>query len=147
MAALKAIGISPSNDWKDGGKIVLDEEKLKKAIEENPENVRDLFAKQSSPTEAGGIMTKMKNVTEKYVKTEGSPKGILIEKAGSSFSPASMTKNMIFEQSKQIDKIIANLNRTLATEELRYQRKFTNLETVYSKMNAQAGWLTQQFGG
>lgn len=147
LAALKEIGITPSNDWKDGGKIVIDEEKLKKSIEENPENIRTIFSKPSSDTDIGGVTAKIKTVTEKYAKTEGATRGILIEKAGSLFSPLSLTKNTLLSQTQRIDKIIATLNRTLATEETRYQRQFTNLESVYAKMNSQAGWLTQQFGG
>lgn len=147
LAALKEIGITPSNDWKDGGKIVIDEEKLKKSIEENPENVRTIFSKPSSDTDPGGVMAKIRTVTDKYAKTEGATRGVLIEKAGSTFSPMSMTENVLLKQTQRIDKIIATLNRTLATEETRYQRQFTNLESVYAKMNSQAGWLTQQFGG
>lgn len=147
LSTLKEIGITPSPDWKDGGTIVIDEEKLKKSISENPENIKDIFAKPKSGTDMGGIMVKLKTVTDKYAKTEGSTRGVLIEKAGSTFSPLSMTKNILFEQNKKIDKIILNLNKTLANEETRYNRQFSNLEVVYSKMNAQAGWLTQQFGG
>lgn len=147
MSQLKEIGITPSTEWKDGGRIVLDEEKLKKAISENPENVKTIFSKPKSDTDSGGFMLKLKDVTDKYAKTEGSTKGVLIEKAGSTFSPLSMTKNKLLEQSQRVDKIIASLNRTLANEETRYQKQFTNLETVYARMNAQAGWLTQQFGG
>ena len=90
---------------------------------------------------------RLKSVTDKYAKTEGATKGILIEKAGSTYAPLSMTKNILLAQDKRIDRIIESLNRTLITEESRYQKQFANLETVYAKMNAQAGWLNQQFGG
>lgn len=147
LVELEKIGITASKAWQDNGKIVIDEEKLKKAITEDPENVTNVFSRAKSDTESGGVMVRLKSVTDKYAKTEGATKGILVEKAGSLYAPLSLTKNTLLEQSKRIDTIIANLNRTLLTEESRYQKQFANLETVYAKMNAQAGWLNQQFGG
>lgn len=147
LVELEKIGITSSKAWQDNGKIVIDEEKLKKAIIENPENVTDIFSRAKSDTESGGVMVRLKSVTDKYAKTEGATKGVLIEKAGSLYAPLSMTKNILLEQDKRIDKIITNLNRTLLTEESRYQKQFANLETVYAKMNSQSGWLTKQFGG
>lgn len=147
VVELEKIGITSSKAWQDNGKIVIDEEKLKKAITEDPENVTNVFSRAKSDTESGGVMVRLKSVTDKYAKTEGATKGILIEKAGSTYAPLSMTKNILLAQDKRIDRIIENLNRTLITEESRYQKQFANLETVYAKMNAQAGWLNQQFGG
>lgn len=147
VVELEKIGITSSKAWQDNGKIVIDEEKLKKAITEDPENVTNVFSRAKSDTESGGVMVRLKSVTDKYAKTEGATKGILIEKAGSTYAPLSMTKNILLAQDKRIDRIIESLNRTLITEESRYQKQFANLETVYAKMNAQAGWLNQQFGG
>lgn len=161
MSALNAIGITSSSNWKDNGKIMIDEEKLKKAIESDPENVKDLFSKPLenkkdasgnnlivngaavADTRSGGIMARMKFMMDKYAKTEGSTKGILIEKAGHPSAPLSISKNTILDKMDRIDTIIKNLNRTLSTEEKRFQKQFTALETAYSKLNAQTGWLNQ----
>ncbi|MFB8735892.1 flagellar filament capping protein FliD [Bacillus sp. SL00103] len=37
------IGITTSNKYKDGGKLEIDEEKLRKAIEADPQNVSQMF--------------------------------------------------------------------------------------------------------
>lgn len=165
MAALNEIGITSSANWKDNGKIIINEEKLKKAIETDPDNVKALFSnplenkKDSGGSEilvngspvpdatTGGVMARLKFVTDKYAKTEGSTKGILIEKAGNTAAPLSIIKNQLLDKMDSFDKMIANLNRTLATEEKRYQKQFTALEKAYSKLNAQSGWLSQQMGG
>ena len=81
-----------------------------------------------------------------YAKTEGSPKGILIEKAGNTLSPLSITNNTYYTQMKDIDTFVARLKERLQTEQTRYQKQFSNLETVISNLNAQSGWLAQQFG-
>lgn len=165
MSELNSIGITSSNDWKENGKIIIDEDKLKKAIEEDPDKVKDIFTaplenkKDSSGDDilvdgktvadpaTGGLMSRLKYLTDKYAKTEGATKGVLIEKAGNIASPLSITKNKLLDKMNSIDTMIKNLNRTLDAEEKRYQKQFTTLETVYSKLSAQSGWLTQQFGG
>lgn len=165
MSELNSIGITSSSDWKENGKIIIDEDKLKKAIEEDPDKVKDIFTaplenkKDSSGDDilvdgktvadpaTGGLMSRLKYLTDKYAKTEGATKGVLIEKAGNIASPLSITKNKLLDKMNSIDTMIKNLNRTLDAEEKRYQKQFTTLETVYSKLSAQSGWLTQQFGG
>lgn len=162
VAALNSIGINTSNDWKENGKIIIDEDKLKKAIASDPENVKNIFTaplenkKDTSGNDilvdgeaikdntTGGLMSRLKFITDKYAKTEGATKGILIEKAGNIAAPLSITKNKLLDSMNNLDKMITNLNRMLATEEKRYQKQFSNLETVYAKLNAQSGWLSQQ---
>lgn len=141
----KELGITVSNKYSDNGKIVLDEEKLKTAIQNNADKVRDFFSK-SADSDTPGVMHKMKSVLDKYVKTDGVNKGILINRAGSSHSPLSLTNNALSKQMSSIDKVIAQLEGKLRTEETRYQKQFTNLEKLISKMNAQSGYLMQQFG-
>ena len=46
-----------------------------------------------------------------------------------------------------IDEIIDSLNDKLKSERERYNKQFTNLETLIAQMNSQSSWLTQQFGG
>ena len=91
-------------------------------------------------------MTRLKTITDKYAKTEGATKGILIEKAGNTASPLSITKNTLLTQMKAIDKAIESLNTRFSAEQSRYYRQFSNLETVMSRLNTQSGWLAQQFG-
>lgn len=161
MAALNAIGITSSSDWKEHGKIIIDEEKLKKAIEADPDNVKALLSDKlenkkdefgndilvdglpvQDPS-SGGAVSRLKFLTDKYSKTDGATKGILIEKAGNEASPLSLTKNVLLDKMNSFDNIIKSLTRTLANEEKRYQKQFTALETAVSKLNAQSGWLQQ----
>ena len=93
-----------------------------------------------------GVMNKLKTVVNKYAKASGTDRGILVERAGATLSPLSMRNNSYSKQIESIDKIIAQLQSKLSTEETRYQKQFTNLEKIISKMNAQSGYLMQQFG-
>ncbi|MDO5063223.1 MAG: flagellar filament capping protein FliD [Peptostreptococcaceae bacterium] len=140
-----SIGISVSSNFADHGKLKIDESKLKEAIDSNPEKVRDFFAKDPSSGKAG-VMHKMKSTLDKYAKASGSDRGILVNRAGTNFSPLSMSDNAFSKQMSSIDKMIAQLEGRLKMEENRYYKQFTNLEKLVSKMNAQSGYLMQQFG-
>lgn len=149
LVAFEAIGITSSSSWKDNGKLIIDEDKLRAAIDNDPANVQKLFAGETDAAGkkiSDGAADRMKKVMDTYAKTEGSPKGILIEKAGNTLSPLSITNNTYYTQMKDIDTSVARLKERLQTEQTRYQKQFSNLETVISNLNAQSGWLAQQFG-
>lgn len=152
LQALEKIGITVSSTASDNGKLSFDESKFKAALASDPESVKELFTKEEIKDESGnviqsaGIATNMKNVLDKYAKTVGEPKGILIDRAGSIKSPASITQNELYKQIKEIDKRIASLQDTLQMETDRYIRQFTTLESLIAQMNSQSGMLSQ-FGG
>lgn len=157
MADLEAVGISTSSSWQDNGKIIIDEEKLKAAIDTDPENIKSIFSDKmtnlnaADPTKpvvfdttSGGVMSRLQHIMDKYTKTEGATKGIFIEKAGNLSSPLSLIKNGLLTTMNDIDTIVANLKRTLTAEQKRYQSQFTRLESVVSQLNSQSSWLSQQ---
>ena len=149
ILAFEAIGITSSSSWTDNGKLVIDEEKLKTAIANDPANVQKLFAGETDAAGvkiSNGAADRLKTVMDSYARIEGSPKGILIEKAGSTLSPLSLTNNALYTQMKDIDTFVSKLKVRLQAEQTRYQTQFTNLETVISNLNSQSSWLAQQFG-
>lgn len=139
-------GISTASSYKDNGKIIIDETKLKAALNERPDEIKKLFtAPQSDPKDvySGGIMTRVNALGKKYAVETGANKGILVEKAGLKDSVTATTCTMA-KQMADIDGMITNLKRTLKAEEDRYYRQFTKLEQVTQQMNSQSSWLTQQ---
>lgn len=152
LQALEKIGLTVSSTTSDNGKLSFDESKFKAALESDPEGVKELFTKEQVKDEAGnvvqssGIATNLKNVLDKYAKTVGEPKGILINRAGSIKSPASITQNELYKQILEVDKRISSLQDTLKMEQDRYIRQFTTLESLIAQMNSQSSALSQ-FGG
>lgn len=152
LQALEKIGLTVSSTTSDNGKLSFDESKFKAALESDPEGVKELFTKEQVIDEAGnvvqssGIATNLKNVLDKYAKTVGEPKGILINRAGSIKSPASITQNELYKQILEVDKRISSLQDTLKMEQDRYIRQFTTLESLIAQMNSQSSALSQ-FGG
>lgn len=141
MTELEKIGISEASGYTSNGKLTIDENKLKNALESEPDKVADLFANPKT-----GLMTNMKKVTDSYAKTWGT-KGSLIARAGSESSAISLTDNELYTSMKDIDSIIKQLQERLKKEQDRYISQFTTLETVIARMNSQSSYLSSISGG
>ena len=155
-AKLRAMGIEPTDNYKDGGKIKLDESKLKAALNSNPEGVKDAFNALASDSadssimnssSKGGVITQLKGVMDRFASTSITKPGILVARAGSPSSPNSMLKNAMKTEMDSIDKILKNLDVKLKKEIDRYNSQFTQLEMLISQMNAQSGQLAGLMGG
>lgn len=149
-AAFSKMGITVSTDYEDHGKLVLDEEKFKAALQSDPESVRLLFTKEKSVDEEGneldgGLMVKMDTIMSKYAGMTGATKGILVERAGSVYAPTSILKNSLQKQIDEIDDYVDDLKDKLKMEQDRYISQFTKLETLISQMNSQSSSLSSMF--
>lgn len=147
---LESMGITTSDSYADNGKLVFDETKFRAALESDPESVQQLFSRPAGTNNAddkGGFMARVGNIFEMYASTTGSTKGILVERAGSTYAPTSILNNSIQKQLNSIDDELKKLNKRLKTETDRYVSKFTYLETMISQMNSQSSYLSQLGGG
>jgi flagellar hook-associated protein 2 len=146
-SSLKSIGISSS--YSDGlTTITLDEATFTKALEEDPDKVRDLFtASTSSGASSDGLMTKLSTVCSRYARTTGATKGILIEKAGSSLASSTLTTNTWYKAITSLEEQITKWQDRLSDKVDYYTTQFTNLETLISEMNSQSSMLSGLSGG
>jgi len=139
-----------------GGKLTIDEEKLKKAISENPEAVMDLLFADGNSTEEKGIVTRiydnlidgMEDIIEKagtgnnaslYRQVKST---ILIDFVTRLGSRSYLDKSILDYEDK-----IDELNQKLLQKEEYYYSKFSSLETYISQMNSQSSWLSSLFSG
>ncbi len=148
-SALKAIGITTATDYSDNGKLVLDEEKLKSALEKDPDQVYQALAgsKEDGSAASDGLMVRLQNIVKKYAGTTGATKGILVNRAGSTHAPTSVLSNSIQKQLDDLDDQIDLLWDRLEAEQDRYISQFTTLERLISQMNSQSGYLSSFLGG
>lgn len=138
---LSEIGITEAAGYTSNGKLVIDENKLKNALEAEPDKVAKLFTDKDN-----GLMSNMKKVTDSYAKTWGT-KGSLIQRAGSESAAVSLTDNELYKSMKDIDDIIKQLQTRLKSEQDRYIAQFTRLETAIAQMNSQSSYLSSMSGG
>ena len=144
---LREIGIGTS--YSDGlTTITLDEDKLRAALDGNPDKVRDAFVKTTeSGSSSNGLMQTLQNTLNTYVKTTGEPKGALITKAGSIKAPTSLNNNSLNTQISNIDTQIQRWQNKMASQIDRYTAQFSKLEQLVAAMNAQASALSGLMGG
>lgn len=141
---LEKIGISFSDDYTAGGKIVFDEEKFKTAMDSDPEKVSDLF------TGTHGIVntidSTLSTYATRYASRNGNSYGKLIEEAGSEKLSLTLTNNSIYKELKDMQETITNLQSQLSTEQDRYISQFTQMERLINQMNSQSSYLSQLGG-
>lgn len=136
--SLKDIGITPIKDFKENGKLEINETELRKAISENPNMVSDIFTKTASDTERGGIAIQFR-------KTIDDTNKIISAKAGSSGSVSdSFTLGRTM---KGFEKQIERFEERLKVTENRYWKQFTAMERAIQRANAQSESLMNAFGG
>lgn len=158
---LDAIGISVSTSYSDKGKITLDETKLRSALASDPSAVADAFTapleqkqvtnKDGSTswvddTSSGGAMSRLKVQLDKYAATTGATKGILIEKAGSQYSPMALLQNTLQDKIDSYDDVIDSLTEQLNDKIDFYTSKFSKLEALIAQMNSQSSYLASLSG-
>ena len=154
---LDAIGVSVSTSYSDRGRITLDETKLRSALASDPDAVAEAFTapleqKQVTnsdgstswvdDTSSGGAISRLKVRLDKYAATTGATKGILIEKAGSQYSPTALLQNTLQDRIDSYDDVIDTLTDRLNDKIDFYTSKFSKLETLIAQMNSQSSYLS-----
>lgn len=139
---LRSIGLETS--YEDGlTTINLNEEKLRQALETDLEGVKNAFTKSKENGAAtDGLMASIEKVTDRYAATTGDVKGILIEKAGSKYSPSAALQNTILKQMEEIDEQITSWQGKMSDKVDYYTNKFTQLEMLINQMNSQSSALS-----
>ncbi|WP_139904162.1 flagellar filament capping protein FliD [Clostridium thermarum] len=159
--SLSEIGLSTSPDITSGGKIVIkDEDKLRNALLNNPDKVRDLLFKSSDTSYTAdhtnydkrykeiGIFQRINDILQDNVRTvrdSSGRKGTLLEKAGL-VGDFSEFNNTLYSELKRHDERISALTEKLADMENRYYLQFSKLESAMNSLNSQSNWLMQQLG-
>jgi flagellar hook-associated protein 2 len=136
MDSLFDIGIEPG-DWKEKGKLHINEDKLKAAIASNPDGVMALFVTNSADYSKSGIAQRL------YANVDSAIKGI-IEKAGN--PNYSNDQSILSMDIKELSRKIEDFEKKLIKVENRYVLQFSQMEQALQKATAQSGWLFSQNG-
>lgn len=162
--SLTEIGLSTSPEISQRGKIIIDEKKLKTAIETRGEQVANLFTKESTThstynpdatseersvrNKEEGIFQRINDVLQDYTRTsirnKNGKRGIIYEKAG---IKGDAYKDLLSEDIIKKDQKINEMIKSLAARENKFYMQFSKLEVAMNKLNSQSSWLTQQLGG
>lgn len=160
---LAAIGIS-STSYRDNGRLTINEDKLRKALTENPDEVMGLFIKTSDTVPSydrdlsaeerktrykeAGVLHRISDILNDYISTvrdKNGYKGILLERAGME-GDMSQFENSLSKEIKSFEERISELYVKLYEKEEKYYRQYTVLEKYMNQMNSQLNWLLSQLG-
>lgn len=137
IGTLDKIGISTTKDYLAGGKLEINEEKLRKAIAEDPNAIYEMFMSDGETTGEKGIARRVRADLQNAMKEIG-------DKAGS----ATSVGNTGYSLGKLLDDYedrITAFERKLVDMENRLYRQFTAMETAINKANSQSANLMQFF--
>lgn len=132
--SLYQLGITTGN-WKLGGMLSIDEDKLRKSISEDPNKVSEIF------TSENGIASNLQSVLQDAVIGSAKGQGTLISLAGKTTS-SSGDSSALSRQISNIDKTVTSFKNSLKSEETRWYSKFTALESLIAKMNSQSEYFS-----
>lgn len=138
MSSLAAIGITTTSNYLDGGKLEIDETKLRKAIQDDPQSVENLFR-------GDGASYSEKGVVQRLYDSVSSSMNQIRDRAGNA-----NTTNKQFAMGKQLDdlnKRISDFDSRMKDLEDRYYRQFSAMERATQKANSQSAYLMNAFGG
>ena len=128
--------------------LTFDEQTFREALESDPDKVQEAFTKSKENGAAtNGLMATFKTITDRYASTTGDTKGILIEKAGSQYSPTAALDNTILNQMKDVEEEISKWQDKMSNQVDYYTNKFTQLEMLINQMNSQSSALSGLMGG
>jgi flagellar hook-associated protein 2 len=153
---MSEIGITTSPNWKDGGRLVIDEGTLSNAIENRYDDVVALFTKPEVkiPEERdekgniikkayiekqGGVALRLYNVLNDAAGLTGD-KGYLVQKAGV-MNDGSQMQNQMQKQLTQYDKRLDTLLERWYRKESQYYKMFARMESAMMKMQSQQNSL------
>lgn len=138
--SLSDIGITTGH-YTEQGKLYVNEEELRKAIETDPEAVQKLFTATSDDGNVRneGIAVRLYNDV-----LNGMSK--ITEKAGAEAEYSRVDNSVIGKRLRSIDEKIDRFEDKLKLVEDRYWRQFSAMEEAINIMNSQYLWITSMLG-
>ncbi len=135
---LHQIGIT-TGSWYENGKLYINEQKLRTAIEDNLDQVTALFTKNSESGISGetGLARRLNASIETGLDR-------LADTAGK--STALYDKSTLSEKIRRYDDQILAMEERLIRVENRYWAQFSMMERLLQEMYSQSDWLYQQLG-
>jgi len=145
---LSSIGIT-TGQWYEGGKLYIDDTKLKDAIQKNPQEVMDLFTKiTESTTDVNATPGSSQNdgiAARLYYIVNNGINSITQEAGGGQYQL--YDNSFLGQQINDLNQRMSDMQDHLNTLEQQYYNQFTQLEIYMAQMNSQSQWLSQQLGG
>ncbi|MDU2063415.1 MAG: flagellar filament capping protein FliD [Sporomusaceae bacterium] len=134
-----SLGISTSSDWTENGKLYLDENALRAALQSDPEAVYKVFGTDGADSSKDGIAVRLNDLLKTATDN-------IASEAGTTASTTSDTTSVLGKQAKDYTKQLSDMFKKLQTKEQDYYTKYSNMETALAKLNQQTSQLSSLLG-
>ena len=140
---LEKFGIKPVADYSgnNNGTFSIDEDKLNSALENNIEDVKNIFISNGKDYKEKGIVYRLKEILDNETQKSSSS---LLQKAGMEGS-ATASNNTLSRKITAYEKRIKELESNFARREQALYSKYATLETMMNNLNAQMSSLSSMF--
>jgi len=139
--SLYEIGITTTSRVADQGRLEIDEEKLRAALESRPDDIATLFAGNDTGT-VQGLADRLNGIVERAIGREGS----LTRIVGSDFWASTLTNNQMYHLMRRQDDQLADMLIMLRRKEEAYYMKFSKMEAAIMNSNSQMSYLQSMMG-
>ncbi len=119
----------------EGGKLYIDETKLKAALEADSDKVAELFTIDKGANGTKGVAIRLYDAVNANMES-------ITNKAGS--SSASIDRSEISQEISRVNKNITTLETRVKDLSDRYWKQFSAMEQMMARYNSQTAWLSQQ---
>ena len=133
-----SIGIT-TGSYTEGGKLYIDETKLRAALTADPNAVNKLFGTDGDTDSQDGIAVRMYDTLKTAMDN-------IVSEAGVTAGVSDDTKSNLAKQISQYTKEMKALNERLEDMEDRYYNQFSAMETALTKLSSQSSWLSSMLG-
>ena len=143
MFGLFSMGITTMSNWRENGKLEINETRLMAAIEHDIDFITELFTNTTN-----GLMPTLNNIVNSAVSTSGArhEQGILIQRAGV-LNSASVNNNAIYDQIKRLNDMISRLELRYSKQQDRYWKIFSGLEQQMGMLHSQGDYISGMMAG
>ncbi|GAF65673.1 flagellar hook-associated protein FliD [Bacillus sp. TS-2] len=137
FSQLSQIGITTSPDYMERGKLVVNEEQLRAALEEDPEGVFEMFNADGDTHAEQGIARRLRDSLDVAITQ-------VAERAGGMKGKNSNHQFTLGRSLNDINDRISTFERRLEQRESRYWAQFNAMEKAIQQMNSQADFIYAQ---
>lgn len=150
--AMYDIGIETTTNWRDKGKLTIDEDKLRNMLSKRPDDVTALFTDRED-----GLANHLNDITNRYAKLgfidsdngtddpsdDTSHASKLVGLAGADNYEVNKKSNTMYRNIQSIEDRLKTLRSQYEQEEARYWKQFNSMEQILSTYNSQGNMFSQ----
>ncbi|AOM81931.1 flagellar hook-associated protein 2 [Salisediminibacterium beveridgei] len=138
---LAQLGITTSSNFRDGGKLEVNEDRLRERINQDPEAVYQLFTADGDTRNEKGLARRIRDSANGLIDS--------ISREAGGLRGRNLNHQFVLGRSMdQLDDRISNFERRLQQVESRYWAQFNAMEKAVAQSNSQAeSMFAQMYGG